>query len=100
MHRCQGNPEPDPELRFYERVPLKEDWREYSSGKSSRLFPTLWVDESYRDERDGQVGRVGYEINFNRCFYKYVPPRPLDEINAELRQLEAEIAVLLKEVAG
>jgi type I restriction enzyme M protein len=51
-----------------------------------------------RDARDGGVGRVGYEINFNRYFYRYVPPRPLEEIDAELRQLEAEIADLLVEV--
>ncbi len=97
---ARGNPEPDPELRFYERVPLKEDWREYVEREVKPFVPDAWVDESYRDERDGQVGRVGYEINFNRCFGKYVPPRSLDEINAELRQLEAEIAELLKEVAG
>jgi type I restriction enzyme M protein len=58
------------------------------------------VDENYRDARDGEVGRVGYEINFNRYFYKYVPPRPLEEIDEELKQLEAEIAELLKEVAA
>jgi type I restriction enzyme M protein len=57
------------------------------------------VDETYRDTRDGEVGRVGYEINFNRYFYRYVPPRPLAEIDAELKALEAEIAGLLKEVA-
>ena len=59
-----------------------------------------WVDQTYRDERDGEIGRVGYEINFNRYFYKYVPPRPLDVIDAELKTLEAEIAGLLKEVAA
>jgi len=46
------------------------------------------------------VGRVGYEINFNRYFYRYVPPRPLAEIDAELKSLESEIAALLSEVAG
>lgn len=97
---AKGNPEPDPELRDYELVPLNEDWREYFEREVKPFVPDAWVDETYRDERDGQVGRVGYEINFNRYFYKYVPPRPLEEINAELRQLEAEIATLLKEVAG
>lgn len=48
--------------------------------------------------QDGLVGRVGYEINFNRYFYKYVQPRPLAEIDAELKALEAEIAGLLQEV--
>ena len=42
---------------------------------------------------------MGYEINFNRYFYTYVPPRPLEEIDAELKTLETEIAELLKEVA-
>src|SRR5690606_18325369 len=97
---AQGNPEPDPDLRDYELVALNEDWREYLEREVKPFVPDAWVDETYRDERDGQVGRVGYEINFNRYFYKYVPPRPLEEISAELRQLEAEIAALLKEVAG
>ena len=64
------------------------------------FVPDAWVDQTYRDERDGEIGRVGYEINFNRYFYKYIPPRPLAEIDAELKQLEAEIAGLLKEVAA
>jgi type I restriction enzyme M protein len=62
--------------------------------------PEAGVDESYRDESDREIGRVGYEINFNRYFYKYVPPRPLAEIDEELKTLEAEIAGLLKEVAA
>lgn len=95
-----GNPEPDTELRDHELVPLKEDWREYVAREVTPFVPDAWVDESYRDARDGKVGRVGYEINFNRYFYKYVPPRPLEEINAELKQLEAEIAELLKGVVG
>ena len=48
----------------------------------------------------GRSARVGYEINFNRYFYRYVPPRPLEEIDAELKALEAEIAGLLREVVG
>jgi type I restriction enzyme M protein len=45
------------------------------------------------------IGIVGYEINFNRYFYQYMPPRPLAEIDAELKQVEREIAGLLAEVA-
>lgn len=52
------------------------------------------------DAKDRDVGVVGYEINFNRYFYEYVPPRPLEEIDAELAELEAEIAGLLKQVAA
>ncbi|WP_084327668.1 type I restriction-modification system subunit M [Salinarimonas rosea] len=95
-----GNPEPDMELRDHELVPLKEDWRDYFARDVTPFVPGAWVDESYRDARDGEIGRVGFEINFNRYFYRYVPPRPLEEIDAELRALEAEIAGLLKEVAA
>jgi type I restriction enzyme M protein len=95
-----GNPEPDTELRDHELVPLTEVWSEYMAREVTPFVPDAWVDESHRDARDSEVGRVGYEINFNRFFYKYVPPRPLEEIDAELKSLEAEIAGLLKEVAA
>ncbi len=93
-----GRPEPDTELRDHERVPMGEDWRDYMKREVLPFVPDAWVDESYVDSRDRQVGRVGYEINFNRYFYRYVPPRPLEEIDAELKALEAEIAGLLNEV--
>ena len=95
-----GKPEPDPELRDYELVPLKEDWKAYVVREVTPFVPEGWVDETYTDDTDKAVGRVGYEINFNRYFYRYVPPRPLAEIDAELQQLEADIASLLKEVAA
>ena len=95
---ARGKPEPDTELRDHEQVPLGEDWRDYVELEVRPFVPDAWVDESVTDARDGDVGRVGYEINFNRYFYKYVPPRPLAEIDAELKELEAEIAGLLKEV--
>ena len=93
-----GRPEPDTDLRDHELVPLKEDWRDYMEREVKPFVPDAWVDENHRDMRDGEVGRVGYEINFNRYFYRYVPPRPLEEIDAELKTLEAEIAGLLREV--
>ena len=95
-----GKPEPDPELRDHERVPLNEDWVDYIKREVLPFVPDAWVDEDFTDKRDHEVGRVGYEINFNRYFYKYVPPRPLEEINTELKDLETEIAGLLKEVVG
>jgi type I restriction enzyme M protein len=61
-------------------------------------LPDAYIDESFRDESDKGIGRVGYEINFNRFFYKYVPPRKLVDIDADLKQVEAEIAELLGEV--
>jgi len=96
----KGNPEPDTDLRDHELVPLKEDWKEYVEREVKPFVPDAWVDEKHRDAKDGEVGRVGYEINFNRYFYQYVPPRPLEEIDAELNTLEGEIAKLLKEVAA
>ena len=94
----KGNPEPDTNLRDYELVPLQEDWQAYVEREVKPFVPEAWVDEDYKDATDGNVGRVGYEINFNRYFYKYVPPRPVAEIDKELKQLESEIANLLKEV--
>jgi len=58
-------------------------------------LPDAWVNTSLRDPLDGGVGRVGYEINFNRYFYTYQPPRPLAEIEAEIQALQAEISRLL-----
>ena len=95
-----GNPEADSDLRDHELVPLAEDWRTYMEREVTPFVPDAWVDETYIDSRDGEIGRVGYEINFNRYFYRYVPPRPLKEIDAELKTLETEIAGLLKEVAA
>lgn len=96
----KGDPEPDPKLRDFELVPLKEDWVSYFKREVRPFVPDAWVDEAYTDPADGEVGRVGYEINFNRYFFQYVPPRPLEEIDAELKTLEAEIAGLLKEVTA
>lgn len=94
-----GNPVPDRELEDFESVPLDQSIDNYMSAEVLPHVPDAWVDESYTDDRDAQVGKVGYEINFNRYFYKYVPPRDLHEIDAELKEVEAEIATLLDEVA-
>ncbi len=93
-----GKPEPDPQLRDYELVPLTENWRDYVAREVTPFVPDAWVDETYRDDKDKGVGRVGYEINFNRYFYRYTPPRPVAEIDDDLKSLEAEIAGLLAEV--
>ena len=47
---------------------------------------------------DRAKDRIGYEINFNRHFYRYTPLRPLEEIDAELREAENEVQRLLREV--
>ncbi|MEX2376136.1 MAG: class I SAM-dependent DNA methyltransferase [Dehalococcoidia bacterium] len=93
-----GSPESDTDLRDYENVPLDEDVMVYFEREVKPYVPEAWVDESYTDDRDGQVGRVGYEINFNRYFYEYEPPRPLKEIKADIRLVEKEIVGLLGEV--
>ena len=64
-----GNPEPDPELRDTERVPLAEDVNAFFGREVKPHVPDAWIDESKRDAKDGEVGIVGYEINFNRYFF-------------------------------
>jgi type I restriction enzyme M protein len=59
-----------------------------------------WIDTRKRDPKDGLVGIVGYEINFNRYFYRYTPPRPLEEIEADIRAIESDIVRMLAEVTG
>jgi len=86
----KGNPEPDTELRDYENVPLKEDIAEYMAREVLPHVPDAWIDHSKT--------KIGYEINFNRYFYKYTPPRPLEEIETELGGIEKEIAELLSEL--
>ncbi len=85
-----GNPEPDSELRDYENVPLKEDIADYMAREVLPHVPDARV--------DGSKTKIGYEVNFNRYFYKYTPPRPLEEIEGELKGIEKEIAEMLEEM--
>ena len=62
--------------------------------------PDAWVNEGITDHKDGLPGKVGYEINFNRYFYQYTPPRPLEEIEADIKALETETMDMLREVTG
>ncbi|WP_441001161.1 type I restriction-modification system subunit M [Fodinibius sp. SL11] len=94
----KGNPESDTDLRDYENVPLNEDVFEYFEREVKPHVPEAWIDEDYTDEKDGEVGRVGYEIPFTRHFYEYEPPRPLDEIEDEIKTLEEQIQDLMQEV--
>ena len=106
----RGNVEPDPELRDNENVPLPSGPVVFEADPAGRLasieyraivnaymeaevlpcVPDAWVDHTRT--------KIGYEIPFTRFFYKYVPPRPLTEIDAEIRKLESEIQALLREV--
>ncbi len=94
----KGAIDPNPDLRDNENVPLGEPIDTYFSREVTPHVPDAWIDTGKRDEKDGEIGIVGYEINFNRYFYKYQPPRPLAEIDAELKQVEQEIMALLGEV--
>ena len=95
-----GRPDPDPELRDSENVPLREDVESFFEREVKPHVPDAWIDANRRDPQDGEVGLVGYEINFNRYFYEYRPPRPLEEIEADIQQVEKEIMAMLREVAG
>jgi len=93
-----GNPEPDPELR--ESVPLAESVEEFFTREVIPHVPDAWIDATKRDPKDGRFGLVGYEINFNRYFCRYTPPRPLEEIEADIRAIEGDIVRMLREVTG
>ena len=95
-----GKPEPDPELRDTERVPLAEDVYAFFEREVRPHVPDAWLDESKRDAKDGKVGIVGYEINFNRHFYRYSPPRLLEDIETDIRHIEADIVRMLREVTA
>jgi type I restriction enzyme M protein len=96
----EGNPEPDPDLRDTESVPLSERIEAFFEREVKPHVPDAWIDTTKRDEKDGQVGIVGYEINFNRYFYRYQPPRPLEIIEADIRTIEKDIVRMLAEVTG
>ncbi len=88
----KGNPGPDPDLRDYENIPLKEDITAYMEREVLPHVPSVWIDESKT--------KIGYEINFNRYFYKYEPPRPLQNIEADLKKIEEDISKMLLETVG
>jgi len=107
-----GNPEPDPGLRDTESIPLPEGADPADAADvpaSVQTFfdrevrphvPDAWIDMKKRDPRDGLIGLIGYEINFNRYFYRYTPPRPLEEIEADIRSIEKDIVRMLGELTG
>jgi len=86
---ADGNPEPDPDLRDYENVPPNETIEDYMKREVLPHVPDAWVDESRT--------KIGYEISFS-YFYKYSSPRPLDKIEADLKDIEKEIAAMLEDV--
>jgi len=94
----------DGELRDFENVALDPS-RTVSASVEAYFIAEVqphvadaWIDASKRDAKDGEIGIVGYEIPFNRHFYQYQPPRPLEDIDADLDVVSAEIMALLREV--
>ena len=90
----------DKELRDTETIPLAESIDDYMAREVLPHVPDAWVNTTIRDEKDGGVGKVGYEINFNRYFYVYKPPRPPEVIAAEIREMEKRFLELMKGVVG
>ena len=87
----KGQPQSDSSLRDTENVPLGQDIREYFQREVLPHAPDAWIDEA--------KSKVGYEIPFNRHFYVFEPPRPLEVIDAELKEVSARIMRMLGELA-
>ena len=86
----KGHPKPDPKLRDYEKVPLKEDIDAYFEREVKPHVPDAWMDRS--------KDKVGYEINFTKYFYQYTPLEPLDELKAQILAIERETEGLLHQI--
>ena len=87
---AKGDPEPDPNLRDTENVPWSEDIHQYFEREVTPFDPDAWIDESKTKD--------GCEIPFTRHFYKYVPPRSLEEIDADLEAVLGRIRARLEAV--
>ena len=81
--KAKGKPQADSSLRDTENVPLSEEIKDYFAREVLPHVPDAWIDESKT--------KTGYEIPFNRHFYVFTPPRPLEEIDAELKQVTDRI---------
>jgi type I restriction enzyme M protein len=83
----KGEPKPDTSLRDTENVPLSEEVEAYFQREVLPHAPDAWIDE--------EKTKVGYEIPFNRHFYVFQPPRPLAEIDAELKTVTDRILQMI-----
>jgi type I restriction enzyme M protein len=88
----KGKPQPDSALRDTENVPLTEEVQAYFARVVLPHAPEAWI--------DADKTKVGYEITFNREFYVFEPPRPLAEIDAELKQVTDRIKVMIEGLAA
>ncbi len=85
----KGRKQPDPKLRDSEKIPLKQDIEEYFEREVKPYYSDAWMNR--------KKDKIGYEINFTKYFYKYKPPRPLEEIERDIKEVTAEIQELLKD---
>jgi type I restriction enzyme M protein len=90
--KLKGKPVPDAALRDTENVPLTEDVQAYFEREVLPHAPDAWIDE--------EKTKVGYEIPFSRHFYVFTPPRSLEVIDTELKEVSARIVAMLGEMAG
>ena len=96
--------ETDGDLRDNENVPLNPSLtvnainEAYFKKEVQPHVPDAWINPDKRDDKDKEIGIVGYEIPFNRHFYVYQPPRKLEEIDADLDAVTKSILELLQEV--
>jgi len=90
--KTKGKKLPDPKLRDTENVPLDQDVEDYFRREVLPHVPDAWIDHDKT--------KVGYEIPFNRHFYVFQPPRPLEAIDAELTQVVSRIQAMLGDIAG
>ncbi|NYT66885.1 SAM-dependent DNA methyltransferase [Alcaligenaceae bacterium] len=96
----KGVPEADTSLRDYENVPLSESIYDYFEREVQPHVPDAWIDEAKVDAQDGEVGVVGYEIPFNRHFYVFTPPRPLEEIDRDLKACTDKIKQMIEALSA
>ncbi len=89
----------DSELRDAEYVPRHEDIDRYFAREVLPHWPDAWINREVRDERDGLTGVVGTEINFNREFYVYTPPRSRTAIQADIEAMETRFMAMLRGVS-
>lgn len=90
VQKHKGEPLPDPDLRDTENVPWHEDINDYMEREVLPFVPDAWVDTSKTKD--------GCEIPFTRHFYKYIPPRPLEEIDRDLDEVLGRIKARLDKV--
>ena len=109
----RGHPKPDPELRDYENVPLPDDlaifWNQDVTSRLKKPIYRHAVNEYLDDEVSPHVKgawidhtktKIGYEVPLTRHFYKYTPPRPLSQIDAEIDTIGAEIDALMQALSA